>query len=90
MWGSYSVQAIGSLQVEFLAEDVVCEAVCFMWQKRSWSQSNEEAGLKTDFMTIFIGVRPCMPLFPVTGSLQSAIRLSPKRIITCFKVSWAF
>lgn len=44
------------MQIEILAEGVVSDMVSFMWRHRCWGMATQVAGLKADFMTIFVEV----------------------------------
>ncbi|KAK9832178.1 hypothetical protein WJX74_001843 [Apatococcus lobatus] len=53
----HACEALGQLtEIEILAEEVVSDMVNFMWQHRCWGVATQAAGLKADFMTIFVEV----------------------------------
>ncbi|KAK9861408.1 hypothetical protein WJX84_005343, partial [Apatococcus fuscideae] len=53
----HACEALAQLtEVDVLAGTVVSETVLFMWQNDAWGQADQAAGLKSDFMNIFVEV----------------------------------
>ena len=44
------------MQIEILAEGVIADMASFMWRHRCWGVATQAAGLKADFMSIFVEV----------------------------------
>ena len=44
------------MQTEILADGVIADMVSFMWRHRCWGTATLAAGLKADFMSIFVEV----------------------------------
>ena len=59
------------MQVDVLAGTVVSETVLFMWQNDAWGQADQAAGLKSDFMNIFVEVSTPGPALRAVPRLAS-------------------
>ena len=72
------------MQIEVLAEGVVSDMVGFMWQHRCWGMATQVAGLKADFMTIFVEVTPPWPLSPCNNTPFARVRADMLlRVVEC-------